>query len=232
MNLLKNRLLLPGLLIAAAIFLGLRLYSRAEGEIITVCVKKDGLMHVIGAGFKRTQCNQNETLLSWNMQGPAGPKGDPGPAGPSGNVFHLFDGNGQDLGTLIYASDNGFTTFLSGKNAIIEFSTDHNNLGDIARVGSDGSPIFFAETGCSGDAYTTRLVLTADTLLNANFYSQIAHGHFYKITTEPVIQLQAKSRVDQGSCSSQGGLNEVRRVEKISLPFTVPPAWPLEIRSQ
>lgn len=100
MNIIKNQLLVPGLLIAAAVFLGLWMYSRAQGSVITVCAKHDGLMHVIGGGFKRTQCLQNETLLSWNTEGPPGP---PGPQGPSGSTLHLFDANGQDLGILVGA---------------------------------------------------------------------------------------------------------------------------------
>lgn len=59
-------------------------YTQAAGDVITVCVKKDGLVHVIGEGFKRADCKNNESLLSWNVEGPQGPKGDKGDQGDVG----------------------------------------------------------------------------------------------------------------------------------------------------
>src|SRR3989344_4512667 len=64
---------------------GLWSYSQAsEGGTISICVKKSGLVYVIGAGFRREDCKKNESLLTWNTQGIQGPKGDTGIAGPQG----------------------------------------------------------------------------------------------------------------------------------------------------
>lgn len=62
--------------------------ARAEGDVITDCVKHTGAMYVIGSGFRRADCGTGDTLLSWNIQGipgPQGPQGDPGPTGPAGS---------------------------------------------------------------------------------------------------------------------------------------------------
>ena len=73
------------LLVAGAVFSFWK-YTQAEGDMITVCVKKDGIMHVIGGEFKRADCKQNESLLSWNIEGPQGPKGDKGDKGDEGKA--------------------------------------------------------------------------------------------------------------------------------------------------
>ena len=74
-------------LLALVISTGTLSYTKAEGNQITVCVKNDGLMYVIGGEFKRSECKENDSLLSWNVkgiQGPKGEKGDVGPMGPQG----------------------------------------------------------------------------------------------------------------------------------------------------
>ena len=76
--------------IIAIIALGLWSYIQAAGNELTVCVKKDGTVHVIGPEYKRDDCKKNESLLTWNIQGQKGDRGDQGeqglmgPQGPSG----------------------------------------------------------------------------------------------------------------------------------------------------
>ena len=66
--------------------------ARAEGEMITVCVKSNGAVYVIGEGFRRANCKNNDQLLSWNVGGVPGPQGAqgeqgvPGPQGPQGEA--------------------------------------------------------------------------------------------------------------------------------------------------
>lgn len=110
----KMLYVLAGAVISAAGLFAYRAYSQVGGDI-TVCVKKSGAMFMIGEGFKRADCKDNEQLVSWNMQGPTGPKGDKGepgpqgekgdigPRGPAGQTLHLFDGSNQDLGILLDA---------------------------------------------------------------------------------------------------------------------------------
>lgn len=58
--------------------------ARAEGTMITVCVKNNGKVYVIGEGFRRADCRGSDQLLSWNIEGPAGPMGPQGPQGELG----------------------------------------------------------------------------------------------------------------------------------------------------
>lgn len=73
--------------VIAILFLGAWTYTRAVGSQITVCVKKSGLVYVIGQEFKRADCKKGDSLLSWNsegIQGPKGEKGEQGEVGPMG----------------------------------------------------------------------------------------------------------------------------------------------------
>lgn len=58
--------------------------ASTNGPMITACVKNDGILYVVGEGFKRADCKNNDQLLSWNIGGPRGPQGVPGVAGPQG----------------------------------------------------------------------------------------------------------------------------------------------------
>lgn len=72
--------------------------AKAEGTMITICVKNNGSVYVIGEGFRRADCRRNDQLLSWNVSGvpgPQGPTGPTGPQGPSGN-----DGASGALGAI------------------------------------------------------------------------------------------------------------------------------------
>ncbi len=80
--------------ISAVLVLGVAVFSliswtlaQAAGETITVCVKKGGTMYMVGEGFKRADCKDNDQLLSWNVTGPQGIQGlqgVPGAIGPAG----------------------------------------------------------------------------------------------------------------------------------------------------
>src|SRR3989344_3942191 len=59
-------------------------YVKANGNEISICVEKNGFVYVIGEGFKEQKCKNNDTLLTFNVQGPPGPQGEVGPQGPEG----------------------------------------------------------------------------------------------------------------------------------------------------
>lgn len=50
-------------------------------QTIYACVDHSGVVRIVAASIS---CNPNETSISWNTVGPAGPQGDPGPQGPAG----------------------------------------------------------------------------------------------------------------------------------------------------
>lgn len=82
------------------LFVGLWNYSRAAGNGIEVCVRKNGALFMIGDGFKRSDCLKNEKLISWNIVGPQGPKGDkgdPGLVGPIGPQGPAGDSNDAEI---------------------------------------------------------------------------------------------------------------------------------------
>ena len=60
--------------------------TRSASTTINACEKNNGAIRIVQVA----SCSQNEQLLTWNVQGsagpagPPGPKGDPGPVGPAG----------------------------------------------------------------------------------------------------------------------------------------------------
>src|SRR4051812_16603672 len=78
----KRALISTSVLVAVAATIGYGTIPAANG-IITGCFNKDGAnLRVIDAA--QTQCNSNETKLTWNQTGPQGQMGLTGPAGPAG----------------------------------------------------------------------------------------------------------------------------------------------------
>jgi len=84
---MKKTILIPTIGIAVvALVIGLWSYTRAnDGATISICVKKSGLVYIIGGSFRREDCKKNESLLTWNIQGIQGPKGDKGDKGDLGS---------------------------------------------------------------------------------------------------------------------------------------------------
>lgn len=81
---MKNKVLVFG---GVVVLIGtLWAYTQATGDEITVCVNKSGVIHMVGEGFKRADCKNNETLITWNIQGPKGEKGDKGDQGEQGPI--------------------------------------------------------------------------------------------------------------------------------------------------
>lgn len=66
--------------VAVALGIGEQVFAQG-GTLIRACVKSDGEVQIIGPG---DTCKRNETLLTWNAQGPQGPGGPAGPIGPIG----------------------------------------------------------------------------------------------------------------------------------------------------
>ncbi len=83
MNTKKFAVLFLGL---AIVFAGTWTYIKADGQQISVCVKKSGFVYVIGENFRREECKKGDSFLSWNIAGIQGPKGDKGDTGEQGPV--------------------------------------------------------------------------------------------------------------------------------------------------
>jgi len=107
-----------GLILAlAVVFAGAWAYTKAAGEQISVCVKKSGLVYVIGSDFRRQDCRKNDSLLTWNITGPQGPKGDkgdrgePGPVGPQGEAGQ---GATHGAGNIVFMHDDDYLLKTDG----------------------------------------------------------------------------------------------------------------------
>lgn len=59
-------------------------YASAEGTSVTLCVKRSGLVYVVGDGFRRSECRDRDQLVTINTGGVPGPQGPAGPVGPAG----------------------------------------------------------------------------------------------------------------------------------------------------
>jgi hypothetical protein len=85
MRLRRRRVLLVALplaLVAGVALAAQPSARRPSNAVINACVKKrSGQVRVVrpGAG-----CRKNESRLSWNVRGPAGPRGAAGPTGATG----------------------------------------------------------------------------------------------------------------------------------------------------
>jgi len=85
-NLNKKSILIlsVGIIIGSVIVGTVSITKASSNAELTVCVSKDGVMHMIGDSFKRSDCKKNEQIISFNTQGPKGDKGDVGPRGLKG----------------------------------------------------------------------------------------------------------------------------------------------------
>lgn len=220
-------------LMTLSLALGLWGYLRAEGEVITVCVKKGGAMYMIGEGFKKTECAKNDKLVSWNIQGQPGPSAD---------ILHLFDGNGNDLGILLDAELYGanprnlklYTTYSPSIDAVTIFDAN-SSLQTVTLALLQGRVVFEGDD-CTG------LAFSLDRL--ENFQRPFASPNMLIKTTGPryfVVSASTPSpRVGNSYISILGDpcMNEATStpsaysLEEVNLPFPDPPAWPLEIREQ
>jgi hypothetical protein len=225
-------------------FAGAWSYTRAEGEQISVCVKKSGLVYVIGDEFRRQDCKKNDSLLSWNITGTQGPKGDKGDKGDQGDVgpmgpqgergekgdsgqgeasLHLYDANGQDLGKLVYAE--------TGIGRSSTYRTYIESLGALVGI-KDYDQSVFIDTGgfrydgpnCTGNVYRERRDTSNLAVVRA------FNGKFYKATLNAINEYTFMSTSDSSSCSNSSGTEIGTLFEEVQLPFIEPIAWPLEIR--
>jgi hypothetical protein len=66
---------------AVAVLVPIALHAASTAGTLEACVNPgNGMMRLVDSS---TACHNNETRVTWNVEGPQGPPGDPGPPGPS-----------------------------------------------------------------------------------------------------------------------------------------------------
>jgi len=230
------------LFIGLSLVLGLWAYTKANGEEITVCVRSNGLMHVIGEGFRRTECRRNETLLSWDMhgekgdtgeqgeQGEKGDKGDDGEDGEDGIEFHLFDDDGQDLGLLIRTSNlaRDFTVYIPQVDGFLNIEQSASSAGIVL---STNIQINFAGAGCTGQQFFVGSFPSAGT--QVLYYNIVTEKWYQKNPSDNFQARSSLSRLDfhAGCVGDIANHGQTLLLEEVSLPLTEPFAIPLEVKS-
>jgi len=221
-------------------------YSFAEGGAITVCVKKDGTVKVVGESFKRIDCKSGEQLLTWNIAGLQGPKGDKGdqgdqgeegvpgvngvdghdgsqgPQGPAGPSLHLYDSKGQDLGQYIGSEFRTLVSFGGGVSGVLRFS-DTGHPFKIAKLDIDDSKTYYPLDNCQGVPFI-QVVGFKNTVYRSN-------EKYYVVSDFAMAPRLAESQYDSGICVDDNfTYGDTYNLQDVSLPFSLPLGWPLEIR--
>jgi hypothetical protein len=230
---------------AIALALSVFMVTQAAEDIqqIAVCVNNAGGMRLKGGIFGN--CRKNETELSWNEQGVKGDKGDKGLQGEqgiqgiqgiqglkgekgdkgdpatNGRELHLADANGQDLGILI----SPFATYLSDIKAVVTFRQSTDNV----KADIDQTRLYYTELDCQGTPFSVNLN-------PMQVYKDEVGKYMMRSNINPNNSLLAKSH----TAHNNQGCNNISLIPDpghqflvnfITLPFSEPLAFPLEIKS-
>jgi hypothetical protein len=135
---------------AVAVLVPIALHAASTAGTLEACVNPgNGMMRLVDSS---TACHNNETRVTWNVEGPQGPPGDPGPPGPSsgGPPFvwvctpaHLANGGGSNRSHLYVFNGSG-TTANVGVNF---FDIGGTNLVGVTIPGSAPPEVYPGETG-------------------------------------------------------------------------------------
>lgn len=234
MNKYKSSLIIVSVLM---IILGTWTYINAEGGTISVCAGTTGTMYMVGSGFKKTTCSKGEQLISWNIQGVKGDKGDTGEQGPqglkgdkgdigergpAGLALHLFDANGQDLGIIFDIeplSLSNVTTFISSPGIFLQLRQSSQSI-TVANMDA----VWFTGANCTGTPYG-RGGNPGGTIVNPS-----VGRAFRYVTGSPLSDDSAFGSRLAGDCANnQGGPGLGFPMEEVLLPFSFPLALPLHV---
>ncbi|MEK7553029.1 MAG: hypothetical protein AAB505_02905 [Patescibacteria group bacterium] len=161
-----------------------------------------------------------------NIELVPGPIGPQGPAGKSNDGLHLYDANGIDLGMLIDVRDpangNRFLSYLPDPGVFLEFRQESETR--VIFMNNLGSPLYFSSPDCIGTPYSPSGGNPGATLVSHT-------NRVFKFTDQPqVLGDNGWSRLTNTCANGQGASQPYYPLEEVFLPFSLPPAWPLEIR--
>jgi len=251
MNMKKVILTLAITLAVVILSIGLWSYSRAIGDTISVCVRKSGLVYVIGEGFRRDDCKKNDKLLTWGIQGPKGDKGDKGEKGDPGEQgiqgeqgvqgpqgeqglpgtsLKLYDAGGQYLGELasvdmaIFGNSIKYITYMkltSGHEILLNFLNDSLQI--------DTRMILFTQKDCGGNPFISNAALSKNQVMIGTNNS---YGYFVARPDTKMPRWSYSYLLNSSSCvNATWEYNNTWLISNISLPFSGF-SGPLEVRNQ
>jgi hypothetical protein len=223
---MDKRITIPVLIsvLAGALTLGYIMVTQAEEDIqqITVCVNNSCLLRLKREPFGN--CKKNETELSWNKEG------------QSTKQPHMFDAYGQDLGIamghqIVFNPD--LKLFFGAVNMSRNARTD-NKIAKFLPLETD---IFFEQKDCAGTPFFDSLFSQPQYVI-AQYISGVGFTGtppfpFFKINfaNSPIGRTALSRLRDFEGCGniSPEGFDSTLQLEEITLPFTLPLAWPLHV---
>lgn len=238
---------LAGSVVGVALVLGLWTYSQAAGNIITACVKKDGFIYVIGNGFRLTQCERNDTLLSWNIQGPKGDKGETGPQGLRGDKgdqglkgdsgsINVTDANGNDLGLYVEGShSHWYRILIPSLGRWVDINPSSGAIEDAA-THETSIPVYFVNSDCIGQAAIKVNDLERDLSIEFDVNEIVDAGtirnhRLFKVDSPLYNVYPLYSHLYQGNCVSEYDSGLGKAASEVQLPFSLPVSVPIFFKS-
>jgi hypothetical protein len=150
--------------IACAVLVPIAMRAASSTDTLEACINPgNGMMRLVDSS---TACHNNETRVSWNITGPAGPpgpQGDPGPAGPPGpssggppfvwvcTPAHLYHNGGTNTSNLYVFNGSASTADV----AVNFLDINGTNLVGVTIPGT-ASETYPGETGAATTPLLTK----------------------------------------------------------------------------
>ena len=197
----------------------------ATAQVIDACVKNDGSLHIVEGS---ADCRKNETPISWNAAGPAGPQGPAGDRGPAGDNLVVIDGSGNVVGQLVSMSYRGgdpyLVIYLDSVQAVVGVGLLRGSLQEVF-----GPILIFGDPACRGPAFVDEQ--HAGYLLPVVRTDETAR-RFFVGRPGPLTRVAIGSiSGTNGVCRSTSGANEFLVAEEVTdlLDVTFPLEVPLTV---
>ncbi len=220
----------------------------ADGDSCTVESIEQGAFITCGENSSLVKHGERGLEGPQGLQGLPGPQGEIGPQGPQGERgapgliaggLHLFDANGQNLGTLVYTDGTDYRTYLSALNAVVGFRSFSLRVNQgaphTAKIISSGTiRVYFDSLDCSGQLYLEAAALLSEWGLQEVYPIGALGGYYRIVPSSQLVDLNFSSLSEpiDGGCQQTGVTSLVEPfypLEELSLPFVEPLGWPLRI---